>query len=642
MSKKRPPIQFNDEQLLLQASNVADIYHQLALDLFDNVVERVTERGTVYLDKQPYIWQLEKMQQMHMLNEENLKLISERSGVAEEQLRHIVENEGLKLYTDTKQQLMEDLGRGSLGGNNYIQEILADYANQAIDELHNLINTTLPKAVIGAYQGIVEQSVARVVTGLSTADKAISDTVMKWQEKGFQGFQDSAGRNWKIDNYARTVIKTTTYRTFREMRTRPAEELGIDTFYFSKKASARKSCAPLQHQIVTTGHARTEHGEKILALDDYGYGKPGGCLGINCGHMITPFIPGANYKPDLGEDVAEVTPEQAEENANAEAKQRALERSIRANKEKLHVAEKLGDKELIDKYKAKIGTQKSALKDFINKHPFLKRDEEREKYYDNPYEKAKKEIKSRKENESVEKLKSSKSEVVKESKPDVDDRVFEAKNPKEIDDFFRKQKSYQKWYNGLTDDERSVIYSYTTENYHNFNNIKRYGLDEALKIREKFWFENDGSAEDLPFALDIVKDTESNISILEKAISKFAPEKSFKAYRGSGSISALGKDLGYLDLEVGQSLRLDKAFTSFSLNINHAKEFAIEGEGADILFEVTVRKGQKIGAYIAELAELNFEKEYLMKPNLKYNIISKTEDKNGMIIYGLEVLENGS
>lgn len=411
MSKKRPPIQFNDEQLLLQASNVADIYHQLALDLFDNVVERVTERGTVYLDKQPYIWQLEKMQQMHMLNEENLKIISERSGVAKEQLRHIVENEGLKLYTDTKQQLMEDLDRGSLGGNNYIQEILADYANQAIDELHNLINTTLPKSVIGAYQGIVEQSVARVVTGLSTADKAISDTVMKWQEKGFQGFRDSAGRNWKIDNYARTIIKTTTYRTFREMRTRPAEELGIDTFYFSKKASAREMCAPLQHQIVTTGHARTEHGEKILALDDYGYGKPGGCLGINCGHMITPFIPGANYKPDLGEDVAEVTSEQAEENANAEAKQRALERSIRANKEKLHVAEMLGDEHLIGKYKAKVRDQKFALKDYIDKHPFLKRDEAREKYYDDPYTQAKKEIKVRKELEKLEKHRAEQKEM---------------------------------------------------------------------------------------------------------------------------------------------------------------------------------------------------------------------------------------
>ena len=233
-------------------------------------------------------------------------------------------------------------------------------------------------------------------------------------------------------------------------------------------------------------------------------------------------------------------------------------------------------------------------------------------------------------------------EDVKESKPEVDDKVFVADKPSEIDDFFKKQKSYQKWYNGLTDDERSVIYSYTTENYHNFNNIKRYGLDEALKIREKFWFENDGDVADLPFALDIVKDTESNIPILEKAISKFAPEESFKAYRGSGSISALGKDLGYLDLEVGQSLRLDKAFTSFSLDKNYAKEFAIDGDGANILFEVTVKKGQKTGAYIAELADFNPEKEYLMKPNLKYNVVSKTESEDGLLIYGLEVLEDGT
>ena len=426
MSKKRPPIQFNDEQLLLQASNVADIYHQLALDLFDNVVERVTERGTVYLDKQPYIWQLEKMQQMHMLNEDNLKLISKYSGVAEEQLRYIVENEGLKLYTDTKQQLLEDLGRGSAGSSNHIQEILADYASQAVGDIHNLINTTLPMSVIGAYKGIVGQSVARVVTGLSTADKAISDTVMKWQEKGFQGFKDSAGRNWKIDNYARTVIKTTTYRTYREMRTRPAEELGIDTFYFSKKASARKSCAPLQHHIVTTGHARTEHGEHILALSDYGYGRPEGCLGINCGHMLTPFIPGANYKPDLGEDVASVSPEQAEENANVEAKQRALERSIRANKEKLHIAEKLGDDDLINKYKSKIGTQNTALKDYIDKHPFLKRDEAREKYYDDPYTKAKKEVKVRKKLEKLEKHRAEQKEMRERFTNAVKDGIIKA------------------------------------------------------------------------------------------------------------------------------------------------------------------------------------------------------------------------
>ena len=231
-------------------------------------------------------------------------------------------------------------------------------------------------------------------------------------------------------------------------------------------------------------------------------------------------------------------------------------------------------------------------------------------------------------------------EVVKKSKPEADDKVFVADKPSEIDDFFKKQKSYQKWYNGLTEEEKKAIYSYTTSDYHDFNNIKRFGLDKALELKKEFWLEEHGEA-DLEYALEQVRKTKNNIPILEKALSDFAPEKTFKAYRGTGSVSALGQDLGYLDLEVGQSLSLDKSFTSFSLDKGYAREFAIDGDGANILFEVTVKKGQKTGAYIAELADFNPEKEYLMKPNLKYNVISKTETEDGLLVYGLEVLENG-
>jgi len=31
-----------------------------------------------------------------------------------------------------------------------------------------------------------------------------------------------------------------------------------------------------------------------------------------------------------------------------------------------------------------------------------------------------------------------------------------------------------------------------------------------------------------------------------------------------------------------------------------------------------------------------------MKPNLKYNVVSKKETEDGLLVYGLEVLENGS
>lgn len=381
--KHKYPIKFDDEQLILEAGQVADTYHKLTLDLFDEVIDRLLERGTASLADNPYIWQLEKLNQMHLLNEQNLKTIAKYSKIGEEQLRQVIEGEGFRIYKDTKQHLIDDLGEGELGDSSHVQELLSGYFNQSHGDIKNLINTTLPQAVSEVYRGIIQDSVARVVTGLSTHDKALNETVMKWQDAGFKGFVDRGGKRWKIDNYARTVIKTTAMRSYREMRTMPAEELGIDTYYYSKKATAREACAPLQHHIVTTGTAREEEGYTILSLNDHGYGTPAGCLGINCGHILTPFIPGINELPELGEDVKNVTPEQAIENANAEAKQRALERSIRNNKEKLHVAEKLGDKELIDKYKSKVRIQQGAMRDYLRQHSFLHRDYAREKYYYN-------------------------------------------------------------------------------------------------------------------------------------------------------------------------------------------------------------------------------------------------------------------
>lgn len=378
---KRLPIQFNDEQLELGSSRLADLYHKLTVELFEQMVDRLLERGTTSLTDNPYIWQLEKLNQMHALNEHNLKVISKYTDITEEQLRSVIEGEGLRIYKDTKSQLLEDLNKDPHFDTSHVQKQLEAFMEQASGDINNLINTTLPNVVNEVYRNIAKETVAKVATGVTTPEKAIAETVMKWQGVGFRGFKDRGGKNWRIDNYARTVVKTTTRRVYRQMRTQPAEELGIDTFYYSKKATAREACAPLQHHIVTYGEAREEGGYNVLSLADHGYGTPAGCLGINCGHYLTPFVIGINDMPDLGDDVKNITPDDAIKNANAQAKQRALERAIRDSKEKLHVANKLGDKELIDKYKSKIRTQQSAMRDFLKDKPFLHRDYAREKFF---------------------------------------------------------------------------------------------------------------------------------------------------------------------------------------------------------------------------------------------------------------------
>lgn len=445
---KKKSIKLNDEQLLLEASQAADIYHQLTLDLFDQVIDRLKERGTVSLEENPYIWQLEKMSEMGLLNDDNVKLIAERSGIAEKQLRHVIEGEGYRVYQDTKQQLLDTLGKSGSVVNSELQDRLASYVGQTMSDISNLTNSTLPASVRSVYQSIVEESAAAVITGLKTADKAISDTVMKWADKGFYGFTDGSGKRWKADTYARNLIKSTAWRTYNEARTAPAEELGIDTFYYSQKPAAREMCAPLQHRIVTTGKARTEHGEKILALDDYGYGSPGGCRGVNCSHVMTPFVVGANYKPELGPDVKDITPEQAIENANVQAKQRALERSIRQSKEFLHVAEKLGDQELIDKYKNKVQIQQGAMRQYLKDKPFLHREYSREKYYSDPYTQAKKEVKLRENLAKLEKRRSEQKEMQKKFNFAVESGIIKTEiNNEHFERHVKGTKGYEDYLN---------------------------------------------------------------------------------------------------------------------------------------------------------------------------------------------------
>lgn len=360
---------------------VSDIYSKMQIELFDSMIRRLKERGNADLAENPYIWQLEKLNDMHMLNEENLKIIVERTEIAESLLREVIENEGLKVYQDTKQQLEEDLKRSSSGEvRNGVTDALEAYTQQAINDL-NLINSTLPASIQVVFKSVVEQTVAQVVAGTKTSDRALHDTIMAWQKKSFTGFTDSAGRDWRADSYARAIIKTTTYRVYNDMRTRPAEELGIDTFYYSIKSSARAACAPLQGKIVTKGQGRVENGVTIHSLLDYGFGTAGGCLGVHCGHYLSPFIVGVNTMPELPDYIKDLTPEQAEENARIEAKQRALERNIKHHKERLHYAHTMGDEELIQAERLKVRVYQGKIRVLVDNHVFLSRDYSRERIY---------------------------------------------------------------------------------------------------------------------------------------------------------------------------------------------------------------------------------------------------------------------
>lgn len=363
-------IKNNDGNYWVKSKEVEGLYHELSMEMMKNIVRRLKQRGTVDLIENPYVWQLEKLNDLHLITEENVKLIAKYSGVAEEVFRDVIANEGYKIYQDSHQQLAQAL-KSDATPNPLVQDSLNSLAKQTMFEVNNLINTTMPKALQKNYKQTLESAVAGVVSGTKSHEKALSEAVLKMYERGFTAFIDRGGRIWTVERYAKTVIRTTTFRTYREMRERPADDLGIDTYYYSAKSSARELCAPLQHQIVTKGVARTINGERVLSLPDYGYGSPGGCLGINCGHYLTPFVVGVNYKPQLPEYLQNLTEDEAKQNALDRARLKAFDREIRINKDKQILAKELGDKELLKKLILRAQTLKSGRKNLIEKNPIV-------------------------------------------------------------------------------------------------------------------------------------------------------------------------------------------------------------------------------------------------------------------------------
>lgn len=201
---------------------------------------------------------------------------------------------------------------------------------------------------------------------------------------------------------------------------------------------------------------------------------------------------------------------------------------------------------------------------------------------------------------------------VKGSKPEVADKVFVADKPNEIDDFFKKQKSYQKWLKNLSSYEVDSIHEYTTAMYKDYNHVLREGKQEFL---DKITGGNSQklSDETRKWYNDIERKAEQVVS----AISTYKTEKTFKTYR----LFNQSEDI-FLENAVGKTLVIDKGLMSTSLDKSVIEDFG--GGDVEIQLNILIKKGQSVGAYVSELSSHTNEKEFIIKANTRFKVLSET------------------
>lgn len=91
---------------------------------------------------------------------------------------------------------------------------------------------------------------------------------------------------------------------------------------------------------------------------------------------MTPFDPDT-----MTNHYQQFDPEEAMEKSKVQAKQRSIERAIRATKKRINAAEALGDKESFNKYRMRRNAQQAKMREFLKENDWLKRNRDREQVF---------------------------------------------------------------------------------------------------------------------------------------------------------------------------------------------------------------------------------------------------------------------
>src|SRR5699024_2159000 len=327
-------------QLDLWSSNMSDLYNSLEGEIIRQIIKRL-KRGSSDITT----WQAQKLQELRLFNNDVAKLLSEVTNVAESEIQRMFEETGRGIVQDVDKAMPYD----PKPMPNNLDQVMRGYHNQVWSDIDNYVNQTLITTNYGvgtaqrAYQDVLNRTTAAFNTGLYTFEQSVERSVMQLAQEGIKStFIDRGGNVWNLENYTRTVLKSTLGNSYDEVRKERMGEYGVHTVVVTSHAGARTQCSAIQSNVVDLRYPEEipENSEyKSIYDPSWGaeYGTAGGHRGVNCRHLHIPFIPGVNtnnqpkYDQELNAEVAK----------NRDT-QRRIERDIVKYKKNLLVAKELG------------------------------------------------------------------------------------------------------------------------------------------------------------------------------------------------------------------------------------------------------------------------------------------------------------
>lgn len=370
------------------ADYIAGLYSGLEDSIFKLIINALKDGDYKHVDQADVVmWQAQQLQKIGRLNRDAIKLMARTDGLSEDAVKDLIKFHGMKIVDEVDSQLKRATKQNQPLSADVTNKLDA-IADQTWTDLQNNVNESLVtrnyqhSAVTRAYRQILTESTIATVSGATSHEDAVKHALYKAVDQGLPTrLVDKAGHNWSIEGYTRMVTTTTVNRTYNDLRLQRMQDFDMHLAVMSSHPNSRPACAPIQGHVVNlVPSGDPNYDPKYDSIYNHGYGEPSGTLGINCRHVLYPYVPGlsTNHQPQYD-------PDEAIKNGKLVQAQRARERAIRDAKKRLKVAEELGDEEMINRTKTLVRARQSKMRDFIkdtnagHKTPILTRDYDRER-----------------------------------------------------------------------------------------------------------------------------------------------------------------------------------------------------------------------------------------------------------------------
>lgn len=359
-----------------QADATADIYADLQQQIFYLLIDATKNTRSLMKDNEhPLEWRLKMLQKLGGLTDEVIKLVSRYSGAAESRIKALINDNGLTVANQINGQLATML-RKHEPISPEVHDIIKSYSRQTFRDIDNNVNQTLLTTNYGEnsatkmFQDVINKTTLDMQIGRKTPQRALVDNIHQWQDKGLKtSLIDKGGHQWSLEGYTRTVLDSTSARTFNDVRIQSMKDFDSVLAVMTSHPAAREACAPIQGKVVSLVPTTDErYNRKYPSIYEHGYGYPAGTLGINCAHRLYPYVEGVSHNFQEQYD-----PKQAVKNAGIQQKQRYYQRSIRQLKYKLDTAERAGDTQKANQIKHSIRNQQAKVRDIVKDNDFLTR-----------------------------------------------------------------------------------------------------------------------------------------------------------------------------------------------------------------------------------------------------------------------------